>query len=181
METDVKSKPAGKGIGSSLLRQEDDRYLNGRGRFIGDIRMQGMLELAFLRSPLAHARINGIAKPADADERVFTAADLVGVIGIKADSGLPGFRSSIQPVLAATKVRHVGEPVVACLAESRAQAEDLCELVSIDFEELAAVHDMTRARDPDAPLVHEDWDENVFLESAVDIDFEAATQGAASV
>ncbi|MBT5647372.1 MAG: hypothetical protein HOJ41_05855, partial [Rhodospirillaceae bacterium] len=55
MDTNVKSKPTGKGIGSSLLRQEDERYLHGRGRFIGDIRMQGMLELAFLRSPLAHA------------------------------------------------------------------------------------------------------------------------------
>jgi len=181
MDTNVKSKLTGKGIGSSLLRQEDERYLHGRGRFIGDIRMQGMLELAFLRSPLAHARINGIEKPADSAERVFTAQDLVGVSGIKADSGLPGFRSSIQPVLAATKVRHVGEPVVACLAESRARAEDLCELVSIDFDELPAVHDMTKARDADAPMVHDEWDENVFLESAVDIDFEASKAGAASV
>lgn len=181
MESETKQKPVAKGIGASLQRREDDRYLHGRGRFIGDIRLPGMLDLAFLRSPLAHARIRGITKPADGADRVFVAADLAGVSGIKADSGLPGFRSSIQPILAADKVRHVGELVAACLADTRAHAEDLAEAVSVDFEELGVVHDMTRARDPDAPLVHETWDENVFLESAVDIGFDGAIAGAASV
>ena len=181
METDVKKKPDGKGIGSSLKRQEDDRYLHGRGRYVGDIRMQGMLELAFLRSPVAHARIGDIVKPSDNSEHVFTADDLTGVTGIKADSGLPGFRSSIQPILADTKVRYVGELVAAGLADTRAHAEDLVERIAVDFEELPAVHDMTRARDTDAPMVHEHWDENVFLESAVDIGFEAAIEGAASI
>ena len=173
------------GIGARLRRSEDDRYLRGRGRYVADIRRPGMLEMAFVRSPLAHANICGISKPStDADiryENVFTNADLTGVTGIIANCALPGFRSSEQPVLAHDKVRHVGEPIVACLAETRAAAEDLAELVDIDFEELTAVADMTTARGRDMPLLHEHWEENAFLETSVDTNFEAAIVGAASV
>jgi aerobic carbon-monoxide dehydrogenase large subunit len=171
----------GFGIGASMPRREDHRLLHGKGRFVADIKLHGMLEMAFLRSPLAHARINGIAKPDEAADRVFVAADLIGVSGIRADSGLPGFKSSTQPILATNKVRHVGEPIAACLADSRARAEDLAELVEVEFEELAAVHDLRKARDLSAPLLHDDWSENVFLESAVDIEFEAAIKGAKSI
>jgi len=174
-------EPAGKGVGARLQRREDDRYLRGRGRFIADIRLPGMLDMAFVRSPYAHARLRSVTKPRGTDDRVFTAADLTDVSGIRADSGLPGFRSSVQPILADDKVRHVGEPLAVCLAESRAEAEDLAELVEADFEELAAVHDMMRARDPETPLLHEDWEENAFLESSVDIGFDAAVAGAAVV
>jgi carbon-monoxide dehydrogenase large subunit len=170
-----------KGVGARLPRREDRRYLHGRGRYVGDIRLPGMLEMAFVRSPLAHARVRGIAKPTEGGESVFVAGDLTGVQGIIADSGLPGFRSSVQPILAFDKVRHVGELVAAVLADTRAQAEDLAELVDVDFEELSAVHEMTRARDRDAPLLHESWDENCFLESSVDVDFEAAIESASVV
>lgn len=169
------------GVGASIGRLEDDRYLRGRGRFVADIQMPGMLDIAFVRSPFAHARIRSIGKPeADAD-RVFVASDLTGVSGIRADSGLRGFRSSVQPILAVDKVRHVGEPIAACIAPSRARAEDLAEAVTVDFEELPAVSEMTRARDPDAPLLHESWDENVFLETAVDAGFAASIDGATAV
>jgi carbon-monoxide dehydrogenase large subunit len=84
-------------------------------------------------------------------------------------------------VLAEGKVRHVGEPVAACLASTRAKAEDLAEAVLLDVETLPAVSEMTRARDANAPLVHEHWTENVFLETAVDIGFEAAIAGAAAI
>lgn len=173
--------PSAKGVGARLQRREDERYLLGRGRYVGDIRLPGMLEVAFVRSPLAHARLRGVDKPAEGGDRVFVAADLVGVTGIRADSGLPGFRSSVQPILAEAKVRHVGEPIAACLAETRARAEDLAERVEVDLEELPAVHDMLRARDPEAPLLHEHWDENAFLETAVDTGFEAAVRDAAVV
>jgi carbon-monoxide dehydrogenase large subunit len=166
------------GVGAALLRLEDDRLLTGRGRFIGDIRLPGMLDVAFVRSPVAHGRVLNVEKPADIEGRVFVHADLAGVSGIRADSGLQGFRSSIQPILAHDKVRHVGEPLAACLAETRAEAEDLAEQVFLDIEELPAVVDMTRARDPDQPLVHEHWSENVFLETSVDINFEAAKAAA---
>ncbi|MBI1201076.1 MAG: molybdopterin-dependent oxidoreductase [Rhodopseudomonas sp.] len=167
------------GVGSSVLRLEDDRYLRGRGRFIADIRLPAMLDVAFVRSPLAHARVRGIGKPQGFEDKVFVMTDLDGVQGIRADSGLPGFRSSVQPILASDKVRHVGEPLAACVAESRAEAEDIADMVSLDLEELPAVVEMTRARDPGAPLVHENWSENVFLETAVDTDFEKSVKDAA--
>lgn len=163
-----------KGVGASLKRLEDDRLLEGRARFVGDVKMADMLEVAFVRSPVAHGRVRAVTKPDGEEGWVFVAADLVGASGIRADSGLPGFRSSEQPILAYDKVRHVGEPLAACLAETRARAEDLAERVVLDIEPLAAVFDMTRARDADQPLLHEHWPENVFLESAVEVGFEDA-------
>ncbi|MDO9542390.1 MAG: xanthine dehydrogenase family protein molybdopterin-binding subunit, partial [Kiritimatiellia bacterium] len=125
-------------------------------------------------------RKRSIRKPEDGASRVFLHADLEGVAGIRADSGLAGFRSSVQPILAYDKVRHVGEPLAACLAETRAAAEDLAEGVRLEIEELPAVTEMTRARDGDQPLIHEHWSENAFLETFVDTNFEAAS-GAADV
>src|SRR5690349_10052436 len=93
-----------KGIGAALPRKEDDRYLRGRGEYVGDIRLDGMLEVAFVRSPVAHGRLRRVTKPAGADGRVFAAADLDGVRPIKAVSGLPGFKVSEQPVLASGKL-----------------------------------------------------------------------------
>jgi len=162
----------GSGIGHSVPRKEDDRYLRGRGEFIADIRPAGMQDLAFVRSPLAHARIRGIHLPDGAAGRIFTAADL-DVKPMQAVSGLPGFKASDQPVLAHDKVRHVGEPIAVCVAPTRAEAEDLAAAVTVDFEELTAVVDMLEARRPDAPLVHEHWGDNVFLETVVEDDLSA--------
>ncbi|MEQ9122111.1 MAG: xanthine dehydrogenase family protein, partial [Alphaproteobacteria bacterium] len=92
-------------------------------------------------------------------------ADLDGVRAIRADSKLPGFRGSDMWPLAKDKVRHVGEPIAACVAPTRAAAEDLAEAVGLDVEPLPAVVDMRAAREPSAPLIHEHWSENVFLES----------------
>lgn len=169
------------GIGASVRRLEDERYLRGRGCYVADIRLPGMLDVAFVRSPLAHARVRRVGKPAGHEDAVFVAADLAGLKGIRADSGLPGFRSSVQPILASEKVRHVGEPLAACLAKSRAAAEDIAERVALELDELPAVVDMTRARDPGAPLVHEHWPENTFLETAVDVNFVVAAKDAAVV
>ncbi len=154
---------SGKGVGASLRRKEDRRFLQGRGRYVGDIRPAGVLEVAFLRSPVAHARLRGVQKPAQG--LVFTAADLLEIGPIRANSALPGFRASDQPALARDKLRHVGEPIAACLAESRAAAEDLAAACLPDYEELPAVSDMLAALAPDAPLIHEHWSENAFLET----------------
>ena len=158
------------GVGRSVRRKEDDRYMRGMGEFVGDIKLSGMQELAFVRSPLAHARILNIRKPAGQENRVFVAADLIGIKPIVANSGLPGFKPSAQPILAYDKVRHVGEAIAVCVAATRAEAEDLAAAVEVDFEELPAVVDMLAARAPGAPLVHEHWGDNVFLESRVEAD-----------
>ncbi|NMN58806.1 carbon-monoxide dehydrogenase large subunit [Xanthobacter sp. SG618] len=162
------------GVGARLPRKEDDRLMRGRGQFIADIRMAGMQEVAFVRSPLAHARIRAIHVPEDLKGRVFTAADLDGVKPIRAVSGLPGFKVSEQPVLATGKVRQVGELIAMCVADTRAEAEDMAARVELDLEELPALHDMLDARKPGAALVHEHWGDNVFLESLVNINIEAA-------
>ena len=96
------------GVGASLTRKEDERYLRGHGQFVADIRLAGMQDIAFVRSPIAHGRIRAVTAPAAARGRVFTAADLAGVKPIRAVSGLKGFKVSEQPALATDKVRHVG-------------------------------------------------------------------------
>ncbi len=153
------------GVGASLRRKEDARFLHGRGRYVGDIAPRGLLEVAFLRSPVAHARLTGIGKPEGAEDRVFTAADLPEIGPIRANSALPGFRASEQPALATGKLRHVGEPAAACLAASRAEAEDLAAACRLDYEPLPAVADMLTARAPGTPLIHEHWPDNAFLET----------------
>jgi aerobic carbon-monoxide dehydrogenase large subunit len=144
--------------------------MRGRGQFVADLRFAGMKDVAFVRSPLAHARIRSISVPHTYRSCVFTATDLKGTKPIRAVSGLRGFKSSEQPLLATEKVRYVGELVAMCVAETRAEAEDVANAVGLDLEELPAVHDMLTARDADSPLLHEHWGDNIFLETFVDAD-----------
>jgi len=164
----------GQGVGARLVRKEDDRLLRGRGQFVADLHFAGMKDVAFVRSPLAHARVRGIKIPDTHRRAVFTFADLAGVKPIRAVSGLRGFKVSEQPPLASDKVRHVGELMAMCVARTRAQAEDIAAQVVVDLAELPVVHDMLAARDPSAALVHEHWGDNVFLESLVDVNIAAA-------
>ncbi len=171
-----------KGIGARLPRKEDDRFLHGRGNYVGDMRPSGMKELAFVRAPFAHARIVSITKPAGAEDRVFIAEDLVGVAPMRAPSKLPGYKASDFPALAIGKTNFAGETVVACMADSRAEAEDLAQEVVVEYEEIPAVVDMLAARAPDSPLVHESWGDNIALETFFDGDMEdAEAQAAVSV
>jgi aerobic carbon-monoxide dehydrogenase large subunit len=164
------AEPGGLGVGASLRRKEDARFLHGRGRFVGDITRPGMLEVAFLRSPIAHARLKGVTKPAGQEKHVFTIDDLPDIGTIRANSALPGFRISEQPALAKGKVRHVGEAIAACVADSRAAAEDLAAACELDYEALPAVFDMRTACLPGTALVHDDWSMNAFLETRRDDD-----------
>ena len=159
------------GVGASLLRKEDDRYLRGLGQFVGDIQRAGMLEVAFVRSPIAHGRILGVRKPAGFEASVFTMQDLDGVKPIRAVSGLKGFKASNLWPLAKYKVRHVGESIAMCVARTRAEAEDIAADVLVDYEELPAIVDMVAARTDPSSLVHEEWGDNVFLETFIDADF----------
>ena len=75
------------GIGARLIRKEDERYMRGRGQFVGDLRLAGMQDVAFVRSPIAHGRIREIATPEAIRDRVFTATDLDGVEPIRRPTG----------------------------------------------------------------------------------------------
>jgi carbon-monoxide dehydrogenase large subunit len=167
------------GVGASLPRKEDARFLHGRGEYVADLRLAGTRDVAFVRSPLAHARLRGISAPTGSQGRIFTAIDLEGVQPILARSALPGFKPSEQPVLAGDRIRYVGELVAACIGTTRAEAEDLAEEVALDLEALPAVSDMLAARAAAAPLLHEEWGDNVFLESFVDADLAKLEERAA--
>ena len=143
--------------------------MRGRGQFVGDIRLPNMWDVAFLRSPYAHGRIQGLDIPEALKRQVFSAEDLKGVKAIRAVSGLPGFKVSEQPILAQDKVRHVGELVAMCVASSRAEAEDLVAQVGFRVEELRPVVDMEFGRTAQAPLLHEHWPNNVFLETNIHV------------
>src|SRR3954465_9593800 len=138
----------GQGVGARLLRKEDDRLMRGRGQFVADLRFAGMQDVAFLRSPLAHARLHAVTVPDAHKGAVFSAADLANVKPIRAVSGLRGFKASDQPALATGKVRYVGELIAMCVAPTRAEAEDIASVVAVDLEELPAVYDMLGAREP---------------------------------
>ncbi|WP_407174770.1 xanthine dehydrogenase family protein molybdopterin-binding subunit [Bradyrhizobium sp. STM 3562] len=156
------------GIGARVRRKEDARHLRGRGRFVGDIQMPGIREVAFLRSPVAHARIASKAKPSQHAACTFFAEDLAGVSPIVTRSSIPGYKLSKYPVLATDKVRFVGEPIAMCVGASRAVAEDLAEQVDIELQDLPAVTSCDSGRRTGAALLHEEWGDNLFLETFFD-------------
>ena len=152
------------GIGASVLRKEDDRFLRGRGQYVGDFRLAGTRDVAFVRSPVAHARLKHIHIPEEFQNVVFTAKDLTGIKPIVSAPPLKGFKYSAEPILATDKLRYVGEMVAMCVAPTRADAEDIASAVTLEFEELPAVTDMLAACQPGSPLVHEEWGDNIFIE-----------------
>ena len=167
------------GVGASVLRKEDDRFLRGRGQYVADFRFPNSREVAFVRSTVAHGRIRKIHIPDEHRNAVFTANDLANVKPIRAATALSGFKHSSEPILALDKVRYVGELVAICVAGSRAQAEYVAASVIVDYEELQPVVDMLAARRPDAPLVHEEWGDNVFIEFFHDGAIDRAAETAA--
>lgn len=161
------------GIGASLARKEDHRHLHGRGQFTADLQFPGTREVAFVRSPLAHARILSIEPPPEGAGSFFSAADFPNLQGIRSVPNIPGFKPSLYHPFARDKVRFVGEVIAACLAPTRAEAEDLVQACWVEFEELPSVIDVDEAVKPEAVLLHESWDNNLFVEtelSAGDVD-----------
>lgn len=156
------------GIGARVPRKEDARHLKGKAQFVGDIKMPGLWEAAFVRSPLAHARLRGIVKPEGSEGRVFTAKDMADLKPIRTISTLPNYKISDYPALAIDKVRYVGECIAICIAPTRAEAEDLAEAVQVDLEPLPAITNVTDALKDDAALLHEEWGDNLFLKTDYD-------------
>lgn len=156
--------------GAHVTRRQDDDLLSGRGTYVADLHRPDMAEMAVVRSTIAHGRITAI-RTAEAAAvpgviEVITAADLTDV------SPFPNFATYVHTPdtfpLAQQKVRYVGAPVVAVLAEDRYIAEDAAELVEIDYEELPAVTDMDAALEAGSPLVFDDWPDNRMLNLPAD-------------
>ncbi len=157
----------GSWIGARLLRKEDGRHLLGASTFVADIRMPRLLDVAFVRSQMAHAGLIDIIKPEGAQDRVFTFADLAPLKVLEAGPELAAFRQSPYPALAHGKLRFVGQPVAMCVAASRGAAEDLADQVLVEAEELDAVVDAVAALRPGAPLLFDTWPDNAFIHADV--------------
>ncbi len=169
------------GIGASVRRNEDRRYLNGQGEYLADIEVPGMAEAFFLRSPVAHGKIKSIEVPEAVRGQVFFAADIAFTRPIVAVSAAKGFKPSNYPALTSDKARFVGDLLAICIAPTRAEAEDIAQSCIIDFEELPAVWDIDVALRPDAPRIHESWSDNVYIETRIQTGDLAAVRARADV
>ncbi len=154
--------------GSRVNRVEDARLLTGRGTYVDDISLPGMLHACFVRSPVAHARIRGIdgsaARALRGVHAVFTAEDLNPGAKEQWHTSLgPESPETPRPPLAEGVVRFVGDPVVLVIADSRYLAEDAAEIVEIDYEALPGVVDYTTAEGAET-LVHEEYGSNLIFE-----------------
>ncbi len=169
-------------VGSPIERIEDLRFLRGRGEYVGDLAVDGMLHAVVLRSSFAHGRIREIdasaARARPGVRAVITASDIgaVPLIPQRLDV-LPGFKRYEQPVIAHQKVRYVGEPLAVVVADSAALAEDALEAIAVDIEPLRAVADRTTARADEVLLF--DRESNVAgMLTALKGDADAAFDGA---
>jgi carbon-monoxide dehydrogenase large subunit len=147
-----------------VRRKEDARFIRGKGLFVDDIQLPGMLHGAILRSPLAHARI------------VSVAGEMLAARGL---AWMPTLSGDVQAVLATDKVRFQGQEIAFVVARDRYSARDALELISVEYEPLPPVVDAERALDPGAPVVRDDLpgkaDNHIFDWEAGD---EAATAAA---
>ncbi len=162
--------PKDQGIGASPKRREDIRFLTGKGQYTDDINAAGQTYVHFLRSDVAHARINGIDTAAATAHpgvvRVFTGADFEGVGGLPCGwqvtdrHGAP-MQEPGHPVLAQGKARHVGDPIAAVVAETAEAARDAAALIELDLDILPAVVDMKAALADGSTKVHDDLTSNL--------------------
>ena len=154
-------------VGSPVARKEDPELLTGQARFIDDLVVPGMVWMAVVRSPYAHARITsvdlGAAREAEGVVAAFSGADLADQWA----GGLPcawpvteDIKLATHWPLAVDKARYAGDGVAVVIAESRALAQDAAELVQVDYEPLPAVSDVEAALGDDAPVLHDDLGTN---------------------
>src|ERR671938_175576 len=147
---------AGHWLGKSVKRKEDDRFLQGRGNYVDDINLPGMLHMAVLRSPFAHARIRSIDTS--------RAEALPGVVAVVTGellaqhnlAWMPTMSGDTQAVLATDKVRMQGQEVACVVAEDPYVAHDALELIDVDYEPLPVVTSPQQALQPGAPIIRDD-------------------------
>jgi carbon-monoxide dehydrogenase large subunit len=160
-------------IGRSVPRPNLDRLTQGRGQYVSDVVLPRMVHVAFLRSPHAHARIKtieaGQAKSAPGVVAVVTGAELAKVITpwVGVLTHLKGIKSAPQHAIAVDRACWQGEAVCAVVAKSRAEAEDACALIDVDYEPLLAVTDAETALDRATPVIHPELGDNLTFERAL--------------
>jgi carbon-monoxide dehydrogenase large subunit len=139
-----------------MLRKEDGRFVRGKGNYVDDVQLPGMLHSAILRSPFAHARINNVDTSAALElegvHAVITGADL----DAQGLAWMPTLAGDTQAVLATDKVRFQGQEVAFVVADDRYVAQDALELIDVDYEPLDAIVDSRRSLDEDAPIIRDD-------------------------
>ncbi len=170
-------------VGAPIRRREDRRLLTGGGQYVDDLRVAGCLNAVIVRSPHAHARLRAVrlerARQHPGVTACFAFLDLADMLRPLPTAGAPptplqarvGFRIKTAPQspLARDKVRYVGEPIAVLIAEDPYTAEDAVGLVEVDYEPLAAVTHVERAVQPGAPLIHEEWGDNISLAFATGV------------
>src|SRR5580693_1195398 len=160
-------------IGRSVPRPNLARLTQGRGQYVSDIVLPRMAHVAFVRSPHAHARIKHIAteqaKKAPGVIAVVTGAELANVITpwVGVLTHLKGIKSAPQHAIAVARACWQGEAVCAVVARTRAEAEDACALVDVDYEPLPVVTDAETALDPATPVIHPELGDNLTFERAL--------------
>src|ERR1700751_4972614 len=155
--------------GASIKRSEDPRILTGTGRYVDDIKLPGMLHAAFVRSPMTHARVLSVdvsaARALPGVVAVYTGAELeaMTVPGPDALMALMGWAGPTPEftLLATDKVRFAGDPVAIVIAENRYLAEDGCDLVEVEYDELPPVTNASFALDPGSPPLFANLGDNI--------------------
>src|SRR5258705_803967 len=160
------------GIGASVVRKEDRRFITGKGRYVDDIKLVGMTHAHFVRSPHAHAKIKSVdtseAMKMPGVVSVLTGQQIIDdkignlICGwaITSKDGSP-MKMGAWPAMAPETVRFVGQAVAVVIAETKNQAKDAAEAVAVDYEELPAVPDIRAAIKPGAPQLHPEAPGNV--------------------
>jgi len=163
------------GIGASVVRKEDKRFITGKGRYTDDIRLHGMTYAQFIRSPHAHAKVKSIDSSAALKMpgvvAVLTGKQLVDdkignlICGwmIHSKDGSP-MKMGAYPALAPDTVRYVGQAVAVVIADSKNVARDAAEAVVVNYEELPAVGDIKAAIAPGAPQLHPEAPGNIIYD-----------------
>src|SRR5207302_7039440 len=166
------------GIGASVVRKEDRRFITGKGRYVDDIKLLGMTYAHFIRSPHAHAKVKGIDSSAAlkmpgvvavltgqeiVDDKV---GNLICGWAITSKDGSP-MKMGAWPAMAPETVRFVGQAVAVVIAEAKNQAKDAAEAVGVDYEELPAGPDSRSDIKPGAPQLHPEAPGNVVYDWAL--------------
>ncbi|MGH7921760.1 MAG: aerobic carbon-monoxide dehydrogenase large subunit [Candidatus Dormibacteraceae bacterium] len=150
---ETRTNPVGFG---RMLRKEDVRFVRGKGHFVDDLELPGMLHGAVLRSPYAHARIVSIDTSAAESHPKVKAVVTGKVLETLNLAWIPSLSHDVIAVLATDKVRYQGQEVAFVVAEDRYAARDALELIQVEYEPLPPVVDATRALEPGSPVIRDD-------------------------